>query len=331
LVAPIVDISQIALRQLQFLVAFAEEGTYARAAARLGVAMPNLWKQVQRLEDILGVKLIEPQRRGASPRLTPIGNEVVEQARLLLDRGSQLLATVQHGLDDTGLPLRTAGFPAHCSLVLSEMTARLRKHDVPADVPDTSEDYRLDGGRRLLNDVARGGIDLVVAPSHDDHDSVVLTAERLYSWNLVAVVDGFRLKLAADELCLNDLVDKEIALSPPDHMSHSRLMDAARKAGLVLRIGAMTDSVEAMLAHGRAGLAIPVLPADALASFPNVRRVVPLVDLDGERLSESHYLYYRKADEEDERTHLAVRLAHEIVAERALTGLEVPRLDRRRR
>jgi len=323
-VASSVDISQIALRQLEFLVALADEGSYVGAAQRLGVAVPNLWKQLRRLEDILGVKLTEPQRRGASPRLTKVGQEVVEEARRLLAHSSGLLAAVQRTLDEGGPPFRTAGFPAHCSLMLSELSAQLEERGVHAEVPEANEDSRVDAGRRLLDAVARGDLDLVVAPAHDGHDSVVLTAEPFYQWSLVAVLEGHpKRKVAGDALALTDLADTPLVVSPQHHVSNTRLTEAANKAGVALDIRATTDSVEAMLAHGRAGLAVPVVPADALASFPHTERVVPLVDHHGDEVCESHYLYYRKADDKDERLQSAVQLAWRIAGKRDLRGVHV--------
>ncbi len=76
------------LRHLRYFVAVAEEQSFTRAAARLHVAQPPLSRQIQQLEDELGVVLIE---RGARPaRLTEAGRVLFDQAVQILDRVADL-------------------------------------------------------------------------------------------------------------------------------------------------------------------------------------------------------------------------------------------------
>lgn len=65
------------LRQLQYVVAIADEGRFGEAAKALNVSQPSLSAQVAELEDQLGVILVERGRSGAV--LTPAGEEVVRR------------------------------------------------------------------------------------------------------------------------------------------------------------------------------------------------------------------------------------------------------------
>ena len=70
------------LRDLRYLVALADERHFGRAAERCHVSQPTLSAQIRKLEEYLGVPLVERQPRRVS--LTEAGEKVVERARRLL-------------------------------------------------------------------------------------------------------------------------------------------------------------------------------------------------------------------------------------------------------
>lgn len=81
------------LRHLRYFVAVAEEKNFTRAAERLHIAQPPLSRQIQQLEEDLGVALIE---RGSRPlRLTEAGQFFLAHAKPLLDQVRDLRAMTQ--------------------------------------------------------------------------------------------------------------------------------------------------------------------------------------------------------------------------------------------
>jgi DNA-binding transcriptional LysR family regulator len=81
---------RLELRQLRYFAAVARERNFTRAAETLHIAQPPLSRQIQQLEDELGVVLIE---RGSRPvRLTDAGRLLYEQAVQVLGRVEEIKA-----------------------------------------------------------------------------------------------------------------------------------------------------------------------------------------------------------------------------------------------
>jgi DNA-binding transcriptional LysR family regulator len=81
----------VELRHLRYFVAIAEERSFTGAAERLWIAQPGLSAQMRRLEDELGVQLLERHSRGV--RLTPAGELFLERARVALAASDTAAAT----------------------------------------------------------------------------------------------------------------------------------------------------------------------------------------------------------------------------------------------
>ena len=71
------------LRHLRYFTTVAAEGSFSRAAEKLHIAQPPLSRQVQQLEDELGVRLLN---RGRPLTLTEPGRYLFEQGRQILQR-----------------------------------------------------------------------------------------------------------------------------------------------------------------------------------------------------------------------------------------------------
>jgi LysR family transcriptional regulator, hydrogen peroxide-inducible genes activator len=76
------------LRTLKYLIALAEEGHFSRAARVCNVSQPTLSIQLKKLEDYLGVQLIERRAHEAVP--TPVGREVIALARVIVSTAEQI-------------------------------------------------------------------------------------------------------------------------------------------------------------------------------------------------------------------------------------------------
>jgi DNA-binding transcriptional LysR family regulator len=71
------------LRHLRYFTTVAAEGSFSRASEKLNIAQPPLSRQVQQLEEELGVRLLD---RGRPLTLTEPGRYLFEQSRQILQR-----------------------------------------------------------------------------------------------------------------------------------------------------------------------------------------------------------------------------------------------------
>jgi len=70
------------MRQLEYFITIAEEGGFNRAANRLHVAQPSLSVQIKALEEEVGARLFERDKRNVF--LTQAGKQFQQHARAIL-------------------------------------------------------------------------------------------------------------------------------------------------------------------------------------------------------------------------------------------------------
>jgi DNA-binding transcriptional LysR family regulator len=82
------------LRHLRYFVGVAEELNFTRAARRLRVAQPALSRQIQQLEDEVGVKLFDRNHRSVA--LTAAGKALLEESRAVLAQTQRAIEVAQN-------------------------------------------------------------------------------------------------------------------------------------------------------------------------------------------------------------------------------------------
>ena len=113
------------LRDLQYLVALAETRHFGRAARQCHVSQPTLSAQLRKLEEFLGVALIERQPRRIA--LTPVGTAVVERARRMLQDAEDIRALARASQDPLGGRLKIGLIPTLGPYLLPRIAPQLRR------------------------------------------------------------------------------------------------------------------------------------------------------------------------------------------------------------
>jgi len=96
--------ADIKLRDLHYLVAVADTRHFGRAAAACHVSQPTLSAQLKKLEQYLGVQLIERGTRRAS--MTTAGERIVARARAMLEASDDIVEIAKSFADPLAGPLR---------------------------------------------------------------------------------------------------------------------------------------------------------------------------------------------------------------------------------
>lgn len=113
------------LRDLRYLVALADCRHFGRAAERCHVSQPTLSAQIKKLEEFLGVALLERQPRNVS--LTAPGIEVVARARRILLEVDGMTEVATLARDPLAGRLKLGIIPTLGPYLLPLAAARLRK------------------------------------------------------------------------------------------------------------------------------------------------------------------------------------------------------------
>jgi DNA-binding transcriptional LysR family regulator len=144
-------------RQLMYLLAIAECGSFSRAATTLRMSQPALSNSIASLEQRLNTKLLNRGRSGAA--LTDTGHVLVRHARILqtqMGRAIEELALLRHGAFG---PLVIGVTPVAAASLVPRALAQI-KREMPSLAVRVHEAVFKEGMEGLMN----GSLDLMVGP-----------------------------------------------------------------------------------------------------------------------------------------------------------------------
>ena len=257
------------LRQLEYLVAVAEEANFTRAAERVHISQSGVSAQVRQLEQELGATLIDRSARVA--RLTEAGTAALPHARAALDAAAALRQAVDEvcGLVTGRL---VVGMVTACTItgLFDALAGFHRAH------PGVAVTLVEDNSAALLGRVRSGTADLaLVGLAGDlpgDLETLPIVSERLAA----AVPPGHPLLAGRSTVRLSDLAGYQLVCLPAGTGIRAALDEASTAAGVRLAVTLEASAPAAVADLAARGLGVAVLSESMAAAHAGRLRSLPV-------------------------------------------------------
>lgn len=275
------------LRDLRYLVALADLRHFGRAADACHVSQPTLSTQIRKLEEELGVALVERAPRRVM--LTAAGEQIIEGARRVLGEVARMHEVARRTHDPEAGTLRLGLFPTLGPYLLPHVIPALRSRFPRLELLLVEEKTG-----PLLAQLRTGRLDAAVLalPLQEEALEVLpLFAEPF----VLAVPDGHPLA-GHERLRLSDLRDVRLLLLEDGHCLRDQALDACHLAGATEKEGFRATSLETLRQMVAAGVGVTLLPLlsvqPPVPPSPNLR----LIGFDDPPPTRHLALVYRRSD-----------------------------------
>lgn len=245
------------LRLVEYFVTVAEERHFGRAAERLHIAQPSLSQQIRRLEQQLGVTLLE--RNSRNVHLTAAGDVLLRDGRKILSHAQQVVRAARAAPTEQ----LTVGFYGSAASVLLPHVLRAFNDRNPAIEVAVRE--LLLGS---IDDILDGSVDVAFTRLPSEHTELeveVISEEP----RVVALASTHRL---ADRKTLTfaDLRDECFIVNPMTQHEGTpkRWLAEQRRHGLPGRVLAHASSLQEILALVAAGPGVCLVPSAIATHYP---------------------------------------------------------------
>jgi len=254
-------VADIKLKDLRYLVAVADTGHFGKAAVRCFVSQPTLSAQLRKLEEYLGVDLIERQPRQAL--LTPAGVEVVARARRIVEASDEVVEIALSHRDPLAGRLRIAFLPTIGPYLLPFVVQRLHKALPRLELML----YEHQTGP-MLERLRAGDIDMGVLALPVELDG--LHAEPLYDEPFVVAMPTAHPLAERKQLRAEDLRGATLLLLEEGHCLRDQALEVCSRVPVREKPGFRATSLETLRQMVAADVGITLLPS--LAVKPPVPR-----------------------------------------------------------
>ena len=256
------------LRDLRYFLALADHKHFGRAAAASFVSQPTLSTQIRKLEEELGVALVE--RAPRKVMLTAAGHDVVQRARRIVGEVEQMREAARRSMDPESGSLRLGVFPTLAPYLLPHVVPQLRERFPQLELLLVEEKSDV-----LLRSLREGKLDaaLLALPLHDEQ----LHAELLFEEPFVFAAPSQHPLASRTVMSMSELSDETLLLLEDGHCLRDQALDVCRLSGAQERSGFRATSLETLRQMVAAGVGVTLLPAlsvhEPIAQSPNIRLI----------------------------------------------------------
>ncbi|MDL9937285.1 LysR family transcriptional regulator [Gordonia sp. ABSL1-1] len=252
------------LEHLRTLIAIAESGGFSKAAATRHISQPALSQHVRLLERGLKRKLFE--RDGRVMRFTPAGEQVLAEARRIIDFHDDALSRLEA---DQGTTIVVGSTEHSAEQILPEMLRALSE-----SFPTATTRFEIGRSTALRESVEKGSVDVAFVLDPSGQGAGRLVGDLPLVW-----YSAHDHAVGAD-----DQPVRLVAFEEPCGI-RERALSLLAEAGLRTEVTAQSTTLEGVLAGVRAGLGVALLPSTGGgASGVSVRTDLPAAGTVGLRL-----------------------------------------------
>jgi DNA-binding transcriptional LysR family regulator len=259
------------LRQLEYLLAVAQTGSFTAAADRLHVSQPTLSQQIRTLEAEVGGELL--RRPPGAVQLTAAGKALIGDAQAAVTSARRALVAGQRAIRAAPQMLTLATVR---SLSVAVLPATIERwHELQPEVSIRLLEFA--NRRQVTEAVLDGRADLGIGPLPDDWHGVRIEL----GWEQLVLVLPLSdpLAQAGHDIALEALSGRDWVLYDEGHGLGEQTLAACRAAGFEPQSAVRTAQVEAAARLAAAGLGPALVPIKNVPSdlAQNVRGVDPPV------------------------------------------------------
>ena len=260
------------LRQLEYLVAVAEEANFTRAAQRVHISQSGVSAQIRQLEHDLGATLID--RSGRTATLTSAGEAAVKHAREALAAA----AAMRQAVDEvTGLlsGRLTVGMVTACTItaLFDALATFHRAH------PGVAIALLEDNSAALAEHVRSGAIDVALIGAAGAPPPG-LDADPILSERLVAAVPPHHQFSERTRLTLDDLADCALICMPEGTGIRTVFDQACATRGMRLDVSLEASAPNAVADLAARGLGVAILSETIAAAHADRLRAAVIDDIE---------------------------------------------------
>ena len=278
------SVHDLSIRQLQYVVAIADTLGFHKAAQRCRVSQPTLSSQVQKLEDILGVRIFERDKRRVL--VTAVGRAVVDHARKVLVELDDLITVVTEAKDPFSGTLRIGVIPTVAPYLLPFVTPA-----VAARWPRLRLALVEDKTEELLAALRAGTLDaglLALVDGMEDLNYAVVIEDPF-----VAAVPRTHPLAKKKTVALADLEDEPVLLLEDGHCFRTQALALCHRAGAT-ETDLRATSLATLVQMVSSGNGVTLLPSIAI-EVENRRGQLAIKPLAGRAQGRTICLAWRRA------------------------------------